>query len=173
MDRSTTTDVAQRLAAQPLSARAFAPYGDVIEPAEDGALFGPADATLELQLGTPRLYIMRLHDRVPSFHRITRHRAVTQCLASVGGASWLLAVCPPDGVELADAMPDVGRLAAFVIPGNVAVKLHRGTWHAGPYFDGSEHSFFNLELADTNEVDHHSEEIGDWRIVRDPTVDDG
>jgi ureidoglycolate lyase len=34
--------------------------------------------------------------------------------------------------------------------------LHKGTWHAGPLFEGAAQSFFNLELADTNVVDHHT-----------------
>ena len=37
------------------------------------------------------------------------------------------------------------------------VKLHEGTWHAGPHFQGIEHmDFYNLELADTNQTDHHN-----------------
>lgn len=152
------------IAALPLTKEAFAPYGEVIEPADDG-VFNADDATLDLGRGTPRFYVMRLHDRAPHFERITRHRAVTQCLASVGGAPWLIAVCPPDDVDTPDARPDAARLAAFEIPGHVAIKLHRGTWHAGPYFDGTEASFFNLELTDTNEVDHHTVDIGPWQIA--------
>jgi len=38
----------------------------------------------------------------------------------------------------------------------VALALKRGTWHAGPSFTESPVDFLNLELADTNEVDHHT-----------------
>ena len=31
------------------------------------------------------------------------------------------------------------------------IKLHLGTWHAGPLFDADSASFFNLELSDTNQ----------------------
>ena len=34
------------------------------------------------------------------------------------------------------------------------MKLHVGTWHAGPLFEGPAMAFFNLELSDTNIVDH-------------------
>jgi len=51
-------------------------------------------------------------------------------------------------------------LAAFAIPGGCFVKLHAGTWHAGPYFDAATMAFFNLELADTNIVDHQSADLG-------------
>ena len=50
----------------------------------------------------------------------------------------------------------VGRITAFSVPGRVAVCLHRSTWHAGPFFDAPTQDFFNLELADTNQVDHHN-----------------
>lgn len=162
---TAATDVATVVTAHALTPESFAPYGHVIAATEDGVAFGAADASLELHRGTPRFYIMRLRDRTPVFDRITRHRAVTQCLASVGGAPWYIAVCPPDAVDEPAATPDVERLMAFAIPGDVAVKLHRGTWHAGPYFDEPVQSFFNLELSDTNQVDHHTVEIGSWRIA--------
>jgi hypothetical protein len=34
--------------------------------------------------------------------------------------------------------------------------MHRGTWHAGPFFEDDEINFINLELSDTNEVDHQN-----------------
>ena len=50
--------------------------------------------------------------------------------------------------------------------GGTIVKLHKGTWHAGPLYappdvsgcpvDGADGgvAFYNLELADTNVTDH-------------------
>jgi ureidoglycolate lyase len=135
---------------QPIAAAAFAPYGQVIEAAADGVPFGPQDAQLDLSRGTPRFYIMALTRRAPEIRAITRHALVTQCLASVGGAPWALLVAPPGDV------PDETKLAAFAVPGHVAIKLHVGTWHAGPYFAAPSCDFFNLELADTNENDHRT-----------------
>lgn len=144
------------LPAQPITAEAFAPFGTLIPPAEDGKPFGPDEARLELSRGTPRFYVMRLHRRPHEFGHITRHLAVTQCLASVGGAPWLLAVAPPAEPDNPLAEPDPQAIRAFRIPGDVAVALHRATWHAGPFFDAPVQDFFNLELADTNQVDHHN-----------------
>ena len=135
---------------------AFAPFGEVIEACEDGTLFGPQDARLDLSGGIPRFYIMRLPRRGLIFRQITRHRRVTQCLASVGGKPWFLAVAPPKDLDDPEAEPRHEDIRGFLVPGNVAVKLHKGTWHAGPFFEDAEMSFFNLELSDTNEVDHHS-----------------
>ena len=97
---------------------------------------------------------MRLANRGLLVSRITRHRAVTQVLASAGGAPWLIAVAPPPAMDDADAEPALEAIRAFRVPGDVAVMLKRGTWHAGPLFETAEASFFNLELADTNVVDH-------------------
>jgi ureidoglycolate hydrolase len=149
---------------QPLTPQAFAPFGAVMAALEDGIAFGPQDAQLELSRGTPRFYTMRLYNRHTdagmTVRRITRHRAVTQALASVGGHDWVMAVAPPLQVDVPDAEPALADIRAFRIPGDVAVMLHRGTWHAGPLFDAPEACFFNLELADTNQVDHHSCELG-------------
>jgi ureidoglycolate hydrolase len=147
---------ARDLKIEPLDAAAFAPYGTVMPAFEDGKEFGPDEAQLELSRGTPRFYVMRLHRRAPAFNQITRHLSVTQCLAAVGGGSWFIAVCPPDDPDNPAATPDLARLRAFRVPGDVAVMLKRSTWHAGPFFEPATMDFFNLELADTNQVDHHS-----------------
>jgi ureidoglycolate hydrolase len=99
---------------------------------------------------------MRLPRKGLVFRQITRHRGVTQCLSALGGKSWLLAVAPPKDFNNPNAEPALEDIAGFLIPGWVAVKLHRGTWHAGPFFEDEEINFINLELADTNEVDHQN-----------------
>ena len=111
-------------------------------------------AQLVLSNGTPRLYIMRLSARGLAFDRITRHVRVTQCLAAMGEREWLLAVAPPLAPDDLAAMPDPATIKAFRISGALGIKLHRGTWHAGPFFDAPTMDFLNLELADTNEADH-------------------
>lgn len=148
--------VIEDLKLTPITGLNFRAYGTLVEATEDGTLFGPHDAQLDLSRGTPRFYIMRLDFRERVARRITRHRQVTQLLASVGGKEWQLVVAPPHDVDDPNAEPNLDEIAAFTIPGNVGVMLYRGTWHAGPYFDDTETSFFNLELADTNEVDHQT-----------------
>jgi ureidoglycolate hydrolase len=127
---------------------AIAPFGTLIEPGEDGTPFGPGDARLELGQGTPRLYIMRLPGRALRIPAITRHRRVTQCLASATGRDWFVGLASP-GED-----PHPGRITVFRIPGGTALALHAGAWHAGPLFEGESADFLNLELADTNETDH-------------------
>jgi ureidoglycolate lyase len=139
-----------------LTPEAFAPYGTFIPPMEDGTAFSLQDAALQIGAGIPRFYAMRLPNRGLVISRITRHRQVTQVLASAGGHPWLLAVAPPPVEDVPEAEPALANIRAFRIPGDAAVMLLRGAWHAGPLFDASEASFFNLELSDTNVTDHWS-----------------
>ncbi|NEQ28204.1 MAG: Ureidoglycolate hydrolase [Microcoleus sp. SIO2G3] len=140
------------LPAQPISAEAFRPFGQVIAAAADGKLFDREDAQLVLDRGTPRFYIMRLTRRGRQFSRITRHQQCTQCLGSLEGQPWLIAVAAPTQSD----RPPLEAIAAFQIPGNCFIKLEVGTWHAGPYFDQPSIDFYNLELSDTNDTDHQT-----------------
>ncbi|KAF8108972.1 hypothetical protein N665_0104s0279 [Sinapis alba] len=149
----------------------FADYGQVIKVSSDGDHFGPNDAQLDLSGGIPRFYIMRLEDRSFGFSTITHHANVTQCLGSIGGHVWYLGVAKPSLIEDVDreragdnvesgsgghlyAPPAVEEVRVFRFSGPKFVKLNRGTWHAGPLFGDSFMDFYNLELSNTNEVDH-------------------
>lgn len=153
---SDTATETRPLPAREATPEAIAPYGTLIQPGEDGTPFGDADAVLELGRGTPRLYIMRLTERSMRVTGITRHAAVTQCLAAMGGQEWYIALAAAGDADDPGAEPDPARIEAFRIPGGKALALHRGTWHAGPYFTGPSADFLNLELADTNITDHHT-----------------
>ncbi|SRR5258708_3633073 len=142
------------LPVQPLTAEAFKPFGQVLEPTLDGRLFGPDDAQLDINRGIPRFYILSLKARPAAFRYITRHIRVTQCLASCGGKPWLIAVAPPNDPDNPQAKPDPDRIVAFHVPATLGIKLERSTWHAGPFFSGNA-DFFNLELSDTNQNDHY------------------
>lgn len=112
------------------------------------------DAILHFGNEVPRFYTMRLPNRGMAINHITRHRQVTQVLGSAGGTPWLIAVAPPPAQDIADAAPALEDIRAFQIPGDTAIMLLRGTWHAGPLFETPHASFFNLELSDTNVTDH-------------------
>lgn len=142
----------QQLPVQIITPENFRPFGQVILPASDGKNFDATDAQLHLSEGVPRFYIMRLQHRGRQFSRITRHQRCTQCLGSLEGKSWFIAVAPPTEGNC----PDPAAIVAFQIPGNCFIKLEVGTWHAGPYFDQDFVDFYNLELSDTNITDHQT-----------------
>ena len=148
---STLVSVKQ-LSAQWITSDNFRSYGQVISASFDGKSFDAEDARLNLENGIPRFYIMRLRAKGRKFGKITRHVECTQCLGSLDGKDWLMAVAPPgDGDK-----PSLDDIAAFRIPGDCFIKLDVGTWHAGPYFDADFVDFYSLELSDTNVVDHFS-----------------
>jgi len=175
----------------------FKDYGQVVGASPDGALYGPLDAQLQLNLGTPRFYIMNLTGRALRFNSITHHGSVTQCLGSVGGQQWYLGVARASIVERnesecykSDVIQDAAKdndgidnsdesmkqfqqgkilrskaghyyippapedVEVFRVQGSQFLKLNVGTWHAGPLFKEASMDFYNLELSDTNEVDH-------------------
>lgn len=147
----SSTQIIKRLPPQPLTAEAFRPFGQVIEATPDGKTFDGEDAQLVLDRGIPRFYIMRLPTRDLSFRHITYHAQCTQCLGSLQGKPWYIAVAP------ASVPLDVEQIVAFKIPGDRFIKLDLGTWHAGPLFREEPHiDFYNLELSDTNITDHTS-----------------
>jgi ureidoglycolate hydrolase len=138
------------LPALPITPENFCSYGQLITATPDHKNYDRTDAQLSLNQGIPRFYIMQLKHRGRRFSRITRHLKCTQCLGSLEGQEWLLAVAPPDD------QPVLEKLSAFRIPGNCFIKLELGTWHAGPFFEQETIAFYNLELSDTNLTDHET-----------------
>jgi 2-polyprenyl-6-methoxyphenol hydroxylase-like FAD-dependent oxidoreductase len=135
-------------------------YGQLIGESIDGGMYSPlTDAVLDLSNGTPRLYLMKLTGGRPlEVHQITCHKSVTQCLGALGtDHDFYLVMHPPS------QNPSIGGLQAFRIPPRHFFKLNAGTWHAGPLWQGpdADRTFYNLELADTNSVDHTTIKLSD------------
>ena len=142
-------NLSTQLTPQLITPEHFHPYGQVIFPTDDGKQFDLEDAQLSLA-GIPRFSIMRLGKVGIKFHSFARHQKCTQCLGSLGGKEWFMAVAPaasPDRINLE-------QIAAFRISGNCFIKLDLGTWHAGPLFEDEFIDFYNLELHDTNINDY-------------------
>ena len=156
-----------RIPVQELAEKAFAACGEIIRPRPAGGQFddnpydpetGACEAALTLGNGVPRLWIMQLDGPRLVFSNLARHRRVSQCLGALNGTEWFIAVAPP-GDPADGAKPDLARLTAFRIPGDCVIKLHIGTWHAGPLFARAQCLFFNLENLDTNKRDFESADL--------------
>jgi len=167
----TTTTISAR----PLEPKAFAPYGEIILARVAGTQFddnpynpqtSAEEPNLILTNGVPRLWIMRLKKNGLVFSKMARHRRVTQCLGSLQGKEWFVAVAPPNNLE-DGVCPELARVAAFRIPGDCVIKLHVATWHAVPHFLHDECLFFNLENLDTNKRDFDAYELpNEFQILR-------
>ena len=158
----------QQISAISITAESFRPFGQLIVPQPGDVAFNLQDAQLQLAGGIPRFYIMALPQRGRRFHTITRHGGCTQCLGALAGQTWFLGVAPPNAAP----QPNSEDITVFKIPGNCFVKLEVGTWHAGPYFDADTVNFYNLELSDTNVVDHTTCDLLETYGVEFEIVDD-
>jgi len=113
---------------------------------------GAQDPQLSFESGTPlRYYLMRLRRRAAVVGALTRHERATQCLASADAKPWWIVLAPPDRSP-SDLSTD--DLLLIRLEPDQGLKLNRGCWHAGPFFEQTSALFFNLELADTNINDH-------------------
>jgi ureidoglycolate lyase len=119
------------LIARPLTAQAFAPFGDVVEPPAK-----PGRAYFETSLGNlrpaaqPRLWIL---SKMPvaglplQIKSLERHEFSSQSFVPIDIGSWLVVVAPhsPRGG------PDVERAMAFLPRPGQAVSYRPNTWHSG------------------------------------------
>ncbi|MEP7341051.1 MAG: ureidoglycolate lyase, partial [Acidobacteriota bacterium] len=74
-----------------------------------------------------------------------------QFFAPLGGAKSVIAVAPPS--EDGEAIPDINRMAAFLVDGSDAFKLHRGTWHVSAFPVSERATFLVLDRENTLEED--------------------
>ncbi len=98
-------------------------YGDRIDVYRPGVF--ESDQPVEFLLTRNRLREFRVHF-------LERHVELTQTFVPLAGHPFILAVAPPDCRE-EDGIPALDEVHAFFVPGDVAVNLHRGTWHEPPF----------------------------------------
>ena len=131
----------------------FAACGTLLLPQDDPARFGSDDAELHFASdGQPRFYLMRLRRRPPLVAAMTCHHRVSQCLGSADAQPWWLAVAAQ---EAGDTGLNSGSVLLLKMHPGEGIKLHPGTWHAGPYVTKPSALFYNLELRTTNDDDHN------------------
>lgn len=117
-----------QLAARPLTAEAFAPYGEVLAaPTDIGRhYYGPGienrrpQARLDFSLSTIAPGHLPLKLKL-----FERHAFSAQVFMPVDVARYLVTVCPDNG----QGRPDTGRVISFVVSANVGVMYAAGTWH--------------------------------------------
>ena len=134
----------------------FEQFGTAILPVDDMTPHSISDAELIFNGANLRYYVMRLRRRPAMLGSMTRHTQATQCLSSADAQPWWLAVA---SAKLASEQLDHITVQLVIVQPGEAVKLHQGTWHAGPFFLTPTALFFNLELSDTNLTDHNSQPL--------------
>lgn len=132
------------LFAQKMTPEAFAPYGEII--GERGQV------ELDLDGGGADVVVQTVEARPLEFSFLGRHQRTEQVFVPVGRGRSIIAVAPP--CENGSAAPNVERMAAFLVDGSCAFKLHRGSWHTSAFpLDGSA-TFLVLDRENTLEEDY-------------------
>lgn len=120
------------LTAKPLTARAFSPFGDVIElGASDSTLINDGRchrytdlAKLDIENGNCGISLFHADIRSTP-HQLTlleRHPLGSQAFVPMEGSTYLVIVAPDDNGK-------PGHPQAFVAGGDQGINIHRNTWH--------------------------------------------
>jgi ureidoglycolate lyase len=118
------------LTATPLTAAAFAPYGDVLAaPSDPGRLYfqqalGNGRPSAALSLSLSRLTPTELPLRSAL---LERHAFSSQTFLPLSVSRYLVIVAPP----APDGGPNVGAARAFVAGPGQGITYRAGTWHHG------------------------------------------
>jgi ureidoglycolate hydrolase len=131
-----------RLAAEPLEAGAFAPFGAVVDrPDRPVDASGPGWSWWgenELLAASDRGYGIGYLDLVPGpagFDWAERHMASQELIAPLGGTC-LVYAGPPECLDQPAALPPLDRFRVFRVQPGQAVILAAGVWHGAPLADG-------------------------------------
>ena len=118
-----------RLTLEPITAEAFAPFGQLLPPGHVG---GPRlDLIDELQNGRagakPRLSLAAVAPKpLPVVAvEMERHVHSSQAFVPLDCAAYLVLVAPHGP----DRLPDMARLRAFRVPGDTGINYRADTWH--------------------------------------------
>lgn len=121
------------VAAAPLTADGFAPFGDVLEIADgpfrtinQGRCRRFHDlATLDFDDGRAGISLFHAEVRTAPYaiDLMERHPQGSQCFVPMQGSDYIAAVAPDDAGR-------PGTIHAFLAAGAQAVNYHRNTWHA-------------------------------------------
>jgi ureidoglycolate lyase len=124
------------LAVEPLTAREFAPFGDVIEAREDAPFHGInrgfakrfdglATVDTAAESGTTAVAVVRALPRALPLKvvMLERHLLGSQAFVPLSGQRYLVVVGP------AGPMPELSSLRCFDCANGQGINYARGTWH--------------------------------------------
>ena len=136
--RAITLDI------QKMTPEAFAPYGQIIN--------ARGQVELDLDGGNASFVAQTVEARPFLFSFLGRHQRTEQVFVPMGGTRSVIAVAPP--CENGTASPNVERMAAFLVDGSFAFKLHRGSWHTSAFPLDECSTFMVLDRENTLEEDY-------------------
>lgn len=125
---------ARALVPRPITAEAFAPYGDLVTSAGRHGCSINAGTSVRVEMpepdvlgdgGRPSLCVFRARAvRLPfELRELERHRLGSQTFLPLGDTPFVVVAA------LGESGPDVETIAAFRVSGDCGVTLRRGVWH--------------------------------------------
>jgi ureidoglycolate lyase len=145
------------ITAQPLSAAAFASFGQVVSMPDAGGrminggtarrIDDAASLDLTAQSGRPQLSLFRVAPTAlpVSISMLERHPLSTQTFVPLAERRFLVVVAP------AGSPPVLASIQAFVTDGYQGVGYSRGVWHAPVIAFGAETDFVVIGRAGNDE----------------------
>ena len=145
--------------AEPLTAAAFAPFGQVI---------ATGDMVMELRDGEQFALNVLSYDHRPLVcDHLNRHHRATQALVALAGRPTLIIVARSD-LDFS-TREHLAGIRAFVCDGTAGVNIALSTWHWGPYPLMDDVDLVNVQGAGflhDNEVAHLERNLGVTVTVR-------
>ncbi len=119
------------IVAQPLTAEAFAPYGDVLAaPADPGRSYfegGLGNARPGARPSFSLVHRLPLAGLPLEAKLLERHEFSSQTFLPLDAGRWVIIVCP----HAAAGGPDLAGLRAFIARPDQGVTYRMNTWHHG------------------------------------------
>ena len=147
-----------RLPIEPMTAEAFAPFGELIEPRSrpaDGRRFFPIDFRIE---GRTTVDVIWQPIEERRFRLLERHFAVTQAFIPLEGAPAVVAVAAPTNLDDPEAIPRPEDVRAFRIEPGKGYAYRTGTWHSLDRYllepPGASFVILNVDPNPTQVVDY-------------------
>ena len=147
-----------RLPIEPMTAEAFAPYGELMEARErpaDGRRFFPIDFRID---GRTTVDVIWQPIEGRKFRLLERHFAVTQAFIPLEGAPAVVAVARPTDLDDPEAIPKPEEVRAFLIDPGKGYAYKTGTWHSLDRYllkpPGASFIILNVDPNPTQVVDY-------------------
>jgi ureidoglycolate hydrolase len=122
------------IALEPLTADAFAPYGQLITardepPAFEGSHLEAWQMDFAVDGEIELMYVRYIHQEM-RWTTMERHFNITQSFMALGGAASVMVVADPTDANDRSVLPRPETVRAFLVDGTQGVMLWKGTWHA-------------------------------------------
>ncbi len=119
---------------EPLTAEAFAPYGQLITARDEPPVFeGPHIASWQMDFAVEGdielMYVRYIHQDM-RWTTMERHFNITQSFMALGGAASVMVVADPTDANDRSVLPRPETVRAFLVDGTLGVMLWKRTWHA-------------------------------------------